>query len=105
MRQHVDVKPPHTVGYLPVIDASPPKLNTVYTLLKRYVQTTDHLHDDKPPVIIVFDQAVYAKGMEICSSPIGVDLERVVLRMGAFHVILNFLAVVGRRFGSAGLRF
>ena len=70
----------------------------------RSVQITDQLHDDKPPVIIVFDQAAYAKAMEICSSPLGVDLERVVLRMGAFHVILNFLAVVGRRFGSAGLR-
>ncbi len=24
--------------------------------------------------------------------------------MGAFHVVLNFFAVVGNRFGSAGLR-
>ena len=32
-----------------------------------------------------------------------VDLQRIVLRMGAFHVINTYLAVIGRRFGSAGL--
>ena len=31
-------------------------------------------------------------------------LERIILRMVAFHVLLNFIAVVGNRFRSAGLR-
>jgi len=56
------------------------------------------------PDIIVTDQAVYAKALEISSSPSDVGLQRIVLRMGAFHIILNFFAVVGHRFGSAGLR-
>ena len=56
------------------------------------------------PDIIVTDQAVYEKTLEISSSPSDVGLQRIVLRMGAFHIILNFFAVVGHRFGSAGLR-
>ena len=59
---------------------------------------------NKSPVIVVVYQAVYAKALEIYSSKQVDDLNRVVLHMGAFHVILNFLAVVGHCFGSAGLR-
>ncbi len=30
-------------------------------------------------------------------------VERIILRMGAFHVLLHFFAVVGNRFGSTGV--
>ena len=34
-----------------------------------------------------------------------VDLQRfIVLRVGAFHTMCIFIAVVGKRFGDAGLR-
>jgi len=105
-RKDADVPEPHSIGYLPVIDASPTKLDVVYTLLMRSVETTEEIQKqgEKPPVIIVTDQAVYAKALEICSSSTDAALQRVVLRMGAFHIILNFLGVVGHRFASAGLR-
>ena len=31
-------------------------------------------------------------------------LQIIVLRLGAFHIIINFMAIIGHRFGSAGLR-
>jgi len=30
-------------------------------------------------------------------------LERIKLRLGAFDIIINFMTINGRRFGSAGL--
>ena len=54
--------------------------------------------------LLYIDCAVYAKALEISSSPSDVGLQRIVLHMGAFHIILNFFAVVVHRFWSAGLR-
>ena len=36
--------------------------------------------------------------------PLHERLERILLHLGAFHIIINFMAIIGRRFGSAGLR-
>ena len=48
------------------------------------------------------DQAIYAKAQEIVLQK-NREFENVVLRMGAFHVITAFLAVLGKRFADAGL--
>ena len=58
----------------------------------------------RPSVVVVCDQAVYAKAFEIYNSPLHDRLERIVLRLGAFHIIINVMAIIGHRFGSAGLR-
>ena len=47
------------VGHLPVISSSPTDLATVYLLLKRSILDADQLKQDN--VIVVVDQAVYAK--------------------------------------------
>ena len=54
---------PSVVGYLPVIPHSPKELSTVYVLLKQSLAIADELqqHD----VLIVLDQAIYAKAQEI----------------------------------------
>ena len=92
---------PSSVGYLPVIPTSPTELSTVYTMLHRSMSTADRFgqHD----VVIVLDQAIYAKALEIIWKH-QADFERVVLRMGAFHIACTFMAVIGKRFGDAGLR-
>ncbi len=71
-------------------------------MLMGSLETTDEVHDvkDKVPVIIVTDQAAncekwaQAKVLEICSSPAVAGLERIILRMGAFHVVQNSTPVV-----------
>ncbi len=56
-------------------------------------------------VDVVFDQAIYAKAVEIVLNPMYIHLKKfIVLRMGAFHTTMTFLAVIGKRFGDAGLR-
>ena len=52
-----------SIGYCQVIEASPTELPTVYTVLQRSLQMAQQLgqHD----VIVVFDQAIYAKALEV----------------------------------------
>ena len=88
------------VGYCPVIEASPTELPTVYTILQRSLQMADQL--GQRDLIIVFDQTIYAKALEIAwQNP--QQFQRVVLRMGTFHTVCAFLAAIGKRSSGAGL--
>lgn len=54
---------------------------------------------------VVVDQAVYAKAFEVLMNPNHKNLKDfIVLRLGGFHINLNYLAVIGKRFGDGGLR-
>lgn len=50
----------------------------------------------------MMDLAIYAKAQEIVWKQ-REEFSNVVLRMGAFHTAMTFLAVLGKRFGDAGL--
>ena len=52
--------------------------------------------------IVVFDQAIYAKALEIVWQNAH-QFQRIVLRLGAFHTASMFLAIIGKRFAEAGL--
>jgi len=54
-------------------------------------------------VVCVFNQAFYAKAMEVYwkHKELFVGL---VIMMGGFHLLLMLLGVIGSRFGDAGLR-
>ncbi|CAC5376851.1 unnamed protein product [Mytilus coruscus] len=100
MINHTNVPRANSIVYLQVIDASPTDLNTVTTVLQRSVSIADKL--GQRDVVIVFDQAIYAKPLEIIwQKPVEFECE--VLRMGAFHTACAFMAVIGKRFGDAGL--
>ena len=91
---------PSVAGYLPVdISSSPTEIETVYLLRKRSILANDQLKQDS--MIVVFDQAVYAKVLEIVFKD-QTEYSRVVLRMGVFHVAITFMAVLGKRFGNVG---
>ena len=53
-------------------------------------------------IVIVFDLAIYAKAAEIIWKR-QEEMNKVVIRMGAFHITCTLLAVIGKRFGDAGL--
>ena len=54
-------------------------------------------------VICVFDQALHAKAAAIAWQDQKI-FKNVILRMGTFHTICNFLSIVVIQFGEAGLR-
>ena len=97
---HNEVPMISTVGYLPIIDASPTEYDTVYTILDRSLQIADTLKQEE--IVAVFDQAIYAKAQQIRWSNEAFS-KRVVIRLGAFHTSLAMLACIGKRFRDAGL--
>ena len=56
-----------------------------------------------PYIICVFDQAIYAKAIELTWKHPHLFKE-LVIRMGDFHTVSNFMATIGKRFQDAGLR-
>ena len=96
-----DVPQRSTVGYLPVIPSSPTELATVHEAMTRSCAIATALNQEH--VIITVDQAIYCKAQEIRWKHPS-KFQNVVLRMGAFHTATAFLAVLGKRFGDAGLQ-
>lgn len=89
-----------SIGYCQVIDANSTELPTVNTILEHSMKMADEL--GQKDVIIVLDQTIYAKALEIIWQQQD-HFKRVVLRMGSFHLICAFLAAIGKRFADAGL--
>ncbi|KAJ8034973.1 hypothetical protein HOLleu_22029 [Holothuria leucospilota] len=89
------------VTYLPVINASPTEYDTLYTVLKESLVIADK--SSVKTVVVVMDEATYAKAQQIRWSS-EVFRNRVVMRLGEFHVSMAYLACLGSRFGEAGLR-
>ena len=89
------------VGYLPTINAPATNMSTVYEVLTKSLQIKDTLNLQS--IVVVFDQALYAKATEIKWKH-REQFKDLVLRMGVFHTICTFLSVIGKRFQDAGLR-
>ena len=97
-----DVPAKSTVGYLPVIDAAPTKMETIQTLMERSVSYADLLQQDC--VAVVFDQAIYAKAQKVrWEEESDTFRKKLVVRMGSFHTCMTYLACIGVRYKDAGL--
>ena len=87
-----------TVGYLSTINAPATQMSTVFEILNQVLRVKEAL--ELSEIAVVFDQALYAKAAEISWKHLQYD--KIVLRMGAFHTVLNLLSIIAKRFGSAG---
>lgn len=99
-RDHLSISQ-DTVNYLPTINAPATALSTVYEVLNQALKIMDILN--LPEIVCVFDQAMYAKATEIVWKQSD-RFQPIILRLGVFHTICNLLAIIGKRFGDAGLR-
>ena len=82
----------HTISYLPSINKSPTRMDTVLEVLKVTIQKAKKLFLEE--VNIAFDHAIYSKALEIIMNPIHEDLCAFCnIPMGPFHEIMAFLAV------------
>ena len=91
---------PSNVGYCQAIDASATEMSTIYTALCKSIRMGEQLGQED--IVIVFDLAIYAKAVEIIWKR-QEEMNKVVIRMGAFHITCTLLAVIGKRFGDVGL--
>ena len=93
----------HNVHFLPAINQSPTKFDTVQEVLKQVkakAETIGLKHAD-----LVLDHAIYSKALEVLANPNNRHLQDFInLRMGPFHACCIFMAVVGKRFGGADIK-
>ena len=85
---------PSVVGYCSVIEASSTELLTVYTLLQKSMEMGRMLGLDEIIIAMPKRKRVFGNNKEFSN---------VILRMGAFHTRMTFLAVIGKRLGNTGL--
>ena len=70
-----------------MIAGSPTEYSTVYTVLKTVQAMTKSL--DQRNSVVTFDLAIYTKAKEI-QWRYPEEFETLVVRMGGFHIALNF---------------
>ena len=74
---------------------------TAAEILNRSMKAKESLKVSE--IVLVFDQALYAKVAEVLWKH-RTQYPGVILRLGDFHIICNFLGILGKRFQDAGLR-
>ncbi len=88
------------VGYCPMIAGSPTEFSTVYTVMEQAQKVTKSL--GQKDCVITFDLAIYTKAKEL-QWRYPDEFSDVVIRLGGFHIALNYLAVIGKYFADSGL--
>ena len=83
-----------------MIPASSTEYSTIYTVMKQVRNMMEALNQRHS--VITFDLAIYMKAKEV-HWRLPEELKNTVIRMGGFHIALNFLAVIGKRFQDSGL--
>ena len=83
-----------------MIPAQASDISTIYTVL----DTVDKLMYklDQRHAVLTFDEALYSKAKEV-QWRMPDKFKNLVLRLGGFHTIIVFLAVIGKQFRDRGL--
>lgn len=89
------------ISYLDAMDSPATDLKTAFEVLCRGMLIKDLLR--LKSVVFVFDQAFYAKAVEVQWKNRDV-FKDLVLMLGGFHLLMMYLAILGCRYGDAGLR-
>ena len=91
------------IYYLPTINKSPTKMDTVQEILFQVKAKSEALN--LTAADLVLDHAIFCKALDIMMDPRNLELRNFInIRMGGFHVSCIFIAVIGKRFAAAGLR-
>lgn len=82
-----------------MIAGSLTEYSTIYTLLKTVKEMSKQLQST---AVITFDLAIYSKAKEIHWRYPEV-FQDLVIRLGGFHIAVNYLALIGKMFQESGL--
>ena len=88
------------IGYCPMIEGCSTDFTTVYTVLK-HVQKVSAAMGQRDAVI-TFDLAIYIQAKQI-QMKFPEEFSNTVVRLGGFHIALNYLSLLGKKFRSSGL--
>ena len=83
-----------------MVNGSSNDFSTIYTVLKHAQKISAAI--GQANAVITFDLAIYSKAKEI-EWRFPDEFSNVVVRIGGFHVALNFLSLLGKKFSDSGL--
>ncbi|KAK4885392.1 hypothetical protein RN001_001663 [Aquatica leii] len=89
-----------TYGYLPILPYVASDYDTIWTTMKRCSDIAAKLNNNY--TIITFDQAIYHKAKEIQWLKLD-ECSHFVIRLGGFHIMMNFLKTIGQHMDNSGL--
>lgn len=94
------ISEPSIIGYLPIIPAPAHEMDTLMTVLLRCKAVSSRL--GQRYTVVTFDEALYCRAKELVW--LGPErLSDVVLRLGSFHIAMNYLGAIGQHMAGAGL--
>ncbi|KAK3751920.1 hypothetical protein QZH41_007937 [Actinostola sp. cb2023] len=88
------------IGYCPMINGSSTKYSTIYTVLKHAQMISATL--GQADIVITFDLAIYMKAKQI-QWRYPEEFSDLVVRMGGYHIALNYLSLLGKKYLNTGL--
>ena len=83
-----------------MINGFPTELSTVYTVMDTVGAMMTSLGQKE--CVITFDLAIYVKAKEI-QWKLPAEFTDMVIRMGGFHVALNYLSLLGKKYDGSGV--
>ena len=88
------------IGYCPMIEGSSGEFSTIYTVMKHAQNICSNL--GQLDTVITFDLAIYMKAKQI-QMKFPDEFSDTVIRLGGFHIALNYLSLLGKKFQNSGL--
>ena len=82
------------MGYCPMLPANSVEYSTIYTVITILQKKMERLSQENS--VITFDESIYAEAKEIQWRRPD-EFKKLIIRMGGFHIALNFLSVIGKR--------
>ena len=95
-----DVPDGTVIGYCPMINGSATEFSTIYTVMKDIQSMSRKLEQDD--CVITYDLAIYMKAKQI-QWKLPEEFSDTVIRMGGFHIALNYLSLLVKKFSNSGL--
>lgn len=88
------------IGYCPMINGSANEYSTIFTVMKVSQEMARKLQQDDS--VITFDLAIYIKAKQL-QLKFPEEFKNTVIRLGGFHIALNYLALLGKKYANSGL--
>ena len=97
----VETVPVANIRYLPFIHESPTDLTTIYTALQKLVALAEKLGQSH--ILVTADVGIYSKAQEIQWSKPESLSRKVTMQLGGMHLLMAFIARIGKLLGDGGL--
>ena len=92
--------PACNIRYCPIIEGCSGEFSTIYTVMKHAQKICSNL--GQAGTVITFDLAIYMKAKQI-QMKFPDEFSDTVIRLGEFHIALNYLSLLGKKFHNSGL--